>query len=177
MSSARLTIDAEDPRYHIISTAAPVIDTVTLREAVSNDYVSQFQVFNLGLRMSEDEEKRYKEITDAYYKAFAIFNNRFHSAMRCMQDRQYLSVFTRNLAGWDEQQVLNQARAFNRAMQARKQLIYKSATKRESAKVLTSLNRCTKRRNLGVQHIIQRCPSTLARTYWILLLTLEQTYV
>ena len=52
------TIDAEDPRYHIISTAAPVIDTVTLREAVSNDYVSQFQVFNLGLRMSEDEEKR-----------------------------------------------------------------------------------------------------------------------
>ena len=133
------TIDREDPRYHIISTAAPVIDTVTLKEAVRNGYVSQFQVFNLGLRMNETEEAKYKEITDAYYKAFAIFNNRFHAAMRCMQDRQYLSVFTRNLAGWDEQQVLNQARAFNRAMQARKQLIYKSATKREAAKKLIEI--------------------------------------
>jgi len=133
------TLDAEDPRFHVISQAAPVIDTITLHEAVRNDYVSQFQVFNLGLRMSENEEKNYKLVTDDYYKAFAIFNNRFHSAMRCMTDRQYLSVFTRNLAGWDEQQVLNQARAFNRAMQKRKQLIYKSATKREAAKKLIEI--------------------------------------
>lgn len=133
------TLDPEDPRFHIISSAAPVIDTISLREAVRNNYVSQFQVFNLGLRMGEKEEKEYKLITDDYYKAFAIFNNRFHAAMRCMTDRQYLSVFTRNLAGWDEQQVLNQARAFNRAMQKRKQLIYKSATKREATKKLIEI--------------------------------------
>jgi RNA polymerase primary sigma factor len=133
------TLDPEDPRFHIISSAAPVIDTVTLHEAVRNKYVSQFQVFNLGLRMGEAEEAEYKEITDAYYKAFAIFNNRFHAAMRCMMDSQYLSVFTRNLAGWDEQQVLNQARLFNRAMQKRKKLIYTSATKRVAAKKLIEI--------------------------------------
>jgi len=133
------TLDHEDPRFHIISHAAPVIDTVTLHEAVKNGYVSRFQVFNLGLRMSESEEKAYKEVTDAYYEAFAIFNNRFHSAMRCMTDRQYLSVFCRNLAGWDEEQVWHKALAFNRAMQKRKQLIYKSATKREAAKKLIEI--------------------------------------
>ena len=133
------TLDKDDHRYHIIEKAAPVIDTIGLREAVRNEYVSQFQVFNLGLRMSEEEEAKYKEITDAYYKHFAIFNNRFHSAMRCMTDRQYLSVFTRNLAGWNEQQVLNSARAWNRAMNSRKQLIYQSATKMEAARRLIEI--------------------------------------
>lgn len=133
------TLDKDDHRYHIIDKAAPVIDTIGLREAVRNEYVSQFQVFNLGLRMNKDEEIKYKEITDAYYKHFAIFNNRFHSAMRCMTDRQYLSVFTRNLAGWDEQQVLNSARAWNRAMNSRKQLIYQSATKMEAARRLIEI--------------------------------------
>lgn len=133
------TLDKDDHRYHIIEKAAPVIDTIGLREAVRNEYVSQFQVFNLGLRMNDEEEAKYKEITDAYYKHFAIFNNRFHSAMRCMTDRQYLSVFTRNLAGWDEQQVLNSARAWNRAMNARKQLIYQSATKMEAARRLIEI--------------------------------------
>ena len=33
----------------------------------------------------ENEEKNYKLVTDDYYKAFAIFNNRFHSAMRCIE--------------------------------------------------------------------------------------------
>lgn len=133
------TLNKEDHRYHIIEKAAPVIDTIGLHEAVRNNYVSQFQVFNLGLRMSDEEEAKYKEITDTYYKHFAIFNNRFHSAMRCMTDRQYLTVFTRNLAGWDEQQVLNSARAWNRAMNARKQLIYQSATKKEAAKKLIEI--------------------------------------
>lgn len=133
------TLNKDDHRYHIIEKAAPIFETVGLAEAVRNSYVSQFQVFNLGLRMSEDEEKKYKEITDAYYKHFAIFNNRFNSAMRCMQDYQYLQVFTRNLAGWDEQQVLNSARAWSRAMNARKQLIYKSATKTAAAKRLIEI--------------------------------------
>ena len=56
------TLDHEDPRFHIISSAAPVIDTISLREAVRNNYVSQFQVFNLGLRMGEKEEKEYKDL-------------------------------------------------------------------------------------------------------------------
>ena len=133
------TLDTEDPRFHVISQAAPVFETITLREAVRNEYVSQFQVFNLGLRMSENEEKNYKVVTDAYFEAFAIFNNRFHVAQRCLRDRNYLSVFTRTLSGWSEEQVLGKARAFNTAMNKRKQLIYKSAAKREAAKRLIEI--------------------------------------
>ena len=133
------TLDQEDPRFHVISQAAPVFETITLREAVRNEYVSQFQIFNLGLRMSENEAKNYKLVTDDYYEAFAIFNNRFHVAQGCLRDRNYLSVFTRTLSGWTEEQVLGKARAFNTAMNKRKQLIYKSATKREAAKKLIEI--------------------------------------
>lgn len=130
------TLNPEDDRYYIIEKAAPVIDTVTLHEAVRNGYVSQFQVFNLGLRMSEAEEKRYQEINDGYYKHFAIFNNRFNVARSCLQDHVYRTVFTRNLAGWTETDVLNTARAFNRSMQTRMKFIYNSETKRNAAKQL-----------------------------------------
>lgn len=133
------TLNPDDDRYYIIEKAAPVFDTVSLTEAVKHGYVSQFQVFNLGLRMSEAEEKEYKSITDTYYKHFAIFNNRFHLAMNCLKDPVYRSVFTRSLAGWDEQEVLNSARGFNRAMQKRKKFIYTSLTKQAAAKQLIDL--------------------------------------
>jgi superfamily II DNA or RNA helicase len=133
------TLNPEDDRYYIIEKAAPVFDTVSLTEAVKHGYVSQFQIFNLGLRMSEKEEQEYKSITDAYYKHFAIFNNRFHVAMGCLKDPVYRSVFARNLAGWDEQEVLNSARGFNRAMQKRKKFIYTSLTKQTAAKQLIDI--------------------------------------
>jgi superfamily II DNA or RNA helicase len=133
------TIEREDARHYIIEEHAPVIDTISLREAVDNAYVSQFQVFNLGLRMNEAEDKLYKSITDNYYKHFAVFNFRFHIAMKCLTDMNYRHVFTRNLAGWDENQVLNAARGFNSAMQKRKQLIYKSVTKKDAAKEIISI--------------------------------------
>lgn len=133
------TLNPEDDRYYIIEKAAPVFDTVSLTEAVKHGYVSQFQIFNLGLRMSETEEQEYKSITDAYYKHFAIFNNRFHVAMNCMKDPVYRSVFARNLSGWDEQEVLNSARGFNRAMQKRKKFIYTSLSKQAAAKQLIDI--------------------------------------
>ena len=133
------TLEREDARHYIIEQHAPVIDTITLREAVDNGYVSQFQVFNLGLRMNEAEGKLYKDITDNYYKHFAVFNSRFHVAMQCLKDAAYRQVFTRNLAGWTEDQVLNAARGFNAAMQKRKQLIYKSVTKKEAAKEIIGI--------------------------------------
>lgn len=133
------TLERDDPRYSVIEQFAPVIDTVSLPEAIRNNYVSEFQIFNLGLRMSEEEEKRYNEITSAYYKHFALFNNRFSAAMKCMQDPVYRSVFTRNLSGWSENEVLNVARAWNRAMAARKKMLYNSPTKLAAAAALIDM--------------------------------------
>jgi len=133
------TLDREDMRHYLIEKVAPVIDTVTLKEAVENAYVSKFLVLNLGLRMSDQEEKEYKEIVDQYYKHFALFNNRFNIAMSCMQNASYRYTYTKTLSGWNETEVLNKARAWHRAMQSRMRFIYNSTTKQDAAKALIEM--------------------------------------
>lgn len=133
------TLDREDMRHYLIEEVAPVIDTVTLKEAVENGYVSKFLVLNLGLRMNEAEDAQYKEIVDAYYEHFALFNNRFNIAMGCLNSAVYRRTYTQSLRGWTEEQVVGKARLWNRAMQARKALIYNSVTKRDAAKTLIEM--------------------------------------
>lgn len=133
------TLDTEDPRFYLIDEYAPVIDRVTLKEAVDNGYVSKFLILNLGIRMSTEEAKTYKEIVDTYYKHFALFNNRYSIAMSCGNNRQYLQAYTQQLNGWTEQDVLNKARAWRQAMQARMTFIYNSVSKQEAAKVLIDM--------------------------------------
>lgn len=133
------TLDREDMRHYLIEEVAPVIDTVTLKEAVENGYVSKFLVLNLGLRMNEAEEKQYKEIVDAYYEHFALFNNRFNIAMGCLNSPSYRRTYMQTLRGWTEEQVVGKARLWNRAMQARKTLIYNSVSKRNAAKTLIEM--------------------------------------
>lgn len=133
------TLDREDMRHYLIEEVAPVIDTIDLKEAVENGYVSKFLVLNLGLRMNETEEKEYKGIVDQYYKHFAVFNNRFNIAMKCLQNAQYRYTYTKQLQGWEEQEVLNKARAWNRAMRARMTLIYNSVTKQKAAQALIDM--------------------------------------
>lgn len=132
------TLERDDARHFIVEQYAPVIDTVTLKEAVASGYVSKFSVINIGLRMSEQEEIAYKKITDAYYKHFAVFNNKFNTAMRCIQDPIFRSIYVKSMAGWDDNQILNSARAWNKAMQTRKTMLYNSETKQNAAKKLIS---------------------------------------
>ena len=132
------TLERDDSRHFIIERYAPVIDTISLNEAVKNNYVSKFSVINIGLRMSEKEAIQYKKITDTYYEHFALFNNNFTTAMKCLKDPIYRSIFKKNMPGWEENEIIGKARAWNKAMRDRMDLIYKSETKMNAARHLIS---------------------------------------
>ena len=133
------TLDRDDMRHYLIEEVAPVIDTVTLKEAVDNGYVSKFLILNLGLRLNDEELGQYNKIVTSYYEHFALFSNRFNIAMSCLNNAMYRRTYTQQLSGWTEDDVLNKARAWNRAMQARKTLLYNSETKRDAAKTLIDM--------------------------------------
>lgn len=127
------TLDRDDPRQYEVQHHAPVIDTVGLQEAVQHNYVAKFLVFNYGLRMNETEQKEYDAIQEKYYTHFAHFNNNFSTAQSVLNNPLFRSSYAKRMPGWDEQSLLNQARAFNGAMQKRKKFIYESPTKVQAA--------------------------------------------
>lgn len=127
------TLDPEDPKFQRIMGEAPLIDRVTLEEARSNGWVSPFQIYNLGLEMTPDEEKTYKGLSSDFNKYFKTFDFDYGFAMDCLQNRQLRERHAKAI-GWKAEVVMVHAVQLTRVVQKRKKFLYEIPSKLKACK-------------------------------------------
>lgn len=122
-------------KYDLTRRLCPIFERVTLREALENQWVAPFMVYNLGIELSYSETKQYDRLNKKYHKHFAAFNHNFGLAMQCLQNDDEARDYARQ-QNWDYDRVKMHAAQFIRNVQKRKKLLYNSATKVKAAKAL-----------------------------------------
>ncbi len=129
------TMERSDKRDYLLSKHCPVLDTINLKEALANKYVSNFMVFNLGLTMDPSEKKQYGEINKKFHAHFAQFDHEFFTAQKCLTNESYRNRYAQ-VRGVDPRDLMMHAAQFNRNMQARKRLLYNLPSKAETVNKL-----------------------------------------
>ncbi len=124
------TLHRMDDKHEILETYAPIIDTITQEEAKREGYISEFIEYNLGIELSPLDRQVYDNLNKDFHKFFAIFGHDFDTAMGCMTKFGAERYCSNN--GGDPKQIAFQANRFNRAMQERKEYLYKTYSKLET---------------------------------------------
>jgi len=129
------TLERNDQRHLLITRMCPIIDTVSMEEALREGYVSSFQIYNLGIKMNEREQRLYDDVSTKFKQNFKVFGNDFNLAMACASD-----PVTRNLyadrSKMDPEFVKICSINFNRYMQLRKRIVYNLDSKADALREL-----------------------------------------
>lgn len=116
----------------IIDIHCPIVGKVGIQECIENGWVAPFSVFNLGIPLSEEERTQYKKFNASYHKYFAVFQQNFDIAMKCLTSLPYRKAYAAQIR-WDPKTVMIHAVNFRRAMSARVDFLYNLKSKQEVA--------------------------------------------
>lgn len=136
------TLERLDGRDEIIRKMAPVVDVITVEEAIKNNWLSSYKEYKVLLDVEDIDD--YFVNNREFYEHFAYFDNNFTLAMNCHSDwkvraeysKKRLAVYINSLSpaeratieSSDEFKRINRetiihAAGFNRTLQARKKFI------------------------------------------------------
>lgn len=132
------TVERKDSTHSIILSYAPIVDKIDLEEAREEGYVSNYLVFNLGIKLSEMESVYYSYLNKSFYKHFSVFGRNFNLAMSCMTDEAARKRYA-SLSGFEEKYIAFHAVRFNKYMQDRKNFLYNIKSKQQVAKEILDL--------------------------------------
>lgn len=127
------TLERNDGKDYLIRSFAPVVDTVSLTEALKEGYVSDFKTYNVPIVMDEDYARRYKKFSGDFNYFFSKFGHNFDTAMACLKSDQTCQNVARRY-GVTGQQVRIWAIQFNKNLAMRKKFLYTYPPKLEAAK-------------------------------------------
>jgi len=117
------TLRDGDEKSEVVHSKCPVIDTVSLKEAVDNNWVSEFMIYNLGILLTPEQAEEYKVYSADISKYFAPFNFDFKIAMKCLTNVHYRKFYANRLQ-WDMNKVFVYAKGWNEAISSRKDFLY-----------------------------------------------------
>lgn len=128
----------DDERGDIIEEYAPVFDTVTVEEAKENDWVSDFLIYQYGIKLSDQEQKDYDILTDKFYKNFSWFNHDWPKVTKCLNNNKFCAKWAKKQGiGGQTGRLKGHASRVMSTVQDRKTLLYQSETKlRVAEKIL-----------------------------------------
>lgn len=129
------TLERNDGQDHIIREHAPVIDRVSLVEALKEGYVSDFKTYNVPLHMSEQDTQAYKALSDDFNYYFSKFGHDFKQAMHCLKSPSARNSLATKFHITAEQ-VHVWAIQFNRNLAMRKKFLYTYPPKVEAASAI-----------------------------------------
>ena len=124
------TFERLDGREKILERYAPVCDTITVEEAVTNGWLAPYRKYKVNIDVDLTE---YNKATQTFLSSFSFFNFDWNTAMEAVSNR----VFQTQLAkvyGCDLKQVQANAYSFNRSLQFRKKFIANHPKKLDIAK-------------------------------------------
>lgn len=122
------TLKRLDGKEKLILEHIPVVDTITLDEAVKNGWISEHVQYKLEIEVDLTD---YHEYSAKFLHHFAFFGHNFDLAMACLKDVRVRAMFAARLQGKTEKDVLIQALGFSKAMRQRKDFIYNHPRKIE----------------------------------------------
>lgn len=134
------TFERTDGRDKILSKYAPVVDTITIQEAVANGWLSKYIEYKVLLKPENLDE--YERINQEFQDHFSFFNYNFDLAKDCATDwKARLAEAKRRVgeeADWHDmnKQLIIHGAGFMRTLQARKKFIQEHSKKLEIAKLI-----------------------------------------
>ena len=125
------TFERLDGLHEIAQKYCPVCDTVTIKEALANGWVSDYREYKVLLEVEDIDV--YKELNRQFISTFAIFNFSFETAMSAVTNivfrRQYAKKINK-----DHKELDAITFAWNRALKGRKEFVQNHPKKIEIAK-------------------------------------------
>jgi superfamily II DNA or RNA helicase len=114
------TIDRLDGKQSILQAYAPIIDTITLDDAIAADWVADYKQYKVFLDVDLTD---YKKENTSFLHYFSYFGFDFGDAMACATDFNYRIGWAKR-HGMEVKDVMIQGLGFLRTMKARKSFIY-----------------------------------------------------
>jgi superfamily II DNA or RNA helicase len=136
------TFERLDGRHKIIQKYCPIVEQVTVQEALLNGWVSAYKEYEVLLDVDNIDE--YKEYNKNFIKHFEFFNFSFETAMSMLgkngfeNRKEYTNRMCKDPAKWNDyfKSVNLHAMSFMRAMAAKKNFINNHSKKIEIARLI-----------------------------------------
>ena len=126
------TLQDEAERNQLIFANAPIVDTVTMEEALANRWVSAFTIYNYAVPLTDKERALYKGYSKKFGTYFSFFDHDFKLAMACLSDPRTRDHWARE-TNRTSKEIQVYAIQFVRQMRLRKDLLYGLPLKLEIA--------------------------------------------
>jgi len=126
------TIDRLDGREKLLLKKYPIIDTVTLDDAIKNKWVSDFIQYKVVLNVDLEE---YLEYNAKFLHHFSFFDYDFNTAINCLSDLGVRINFSK-ITGHGIRDIMIHAMGFSRSLQAKKSFIYNHLKKIDLANLI-----------------------------------------
>lgn len=124
------TFERLDGKDEIISKKCPIVDTISVEEAIENKWLADYREYEVLIEPEDIDV--YKEVNKEFYEHFSFFNYDFNLAMKCATDWKRRAELAKERCKEDQsedfktvnKQILVHAMGFSRTLQARKKYIY-----------------------------------------------------
>jgi len=138
------TFERLDGRHEIISKYCPVIDTITVKEATLNGWLSEYKEYKVMIEV--DDIDTYYDLNQQFLNHFAFFNFNFELAMSAVTDFNIRNRYAEQLVGTNDSQLLMNTRkevaahafSWQRALKGRKDFVMNHPKKIEIAELILS---------------------------------------
>lgn len=122
------TMERLDGKHKILEQIAPIIDRISIEEAIENKWLAPFKEYKVLLEVDLQE---YQKVNKEFLEHFSFFNNNFDLAMKCVSDWKIRNQYRDQLyKGNDPQeksrvlkQIIYNAMGFSRTLHFRKNFI------------------------------------------------------
>ena len=123
------TLERLDGRHKLLEKYCPVVDRVTVEEAIENNWLSDYRNYKV---LIDIDLSLYHEWNQKFQNLFSIFNFEFNTVMSCISRPGFASKYAKK-TGWSESQVKGFAAAWMRMLRKRKSFVMSHPKKFEIA--------------------------------------------
>lgn len=131
------TFERLDGKDEIISKKCPIVDTISVEEAIENKWLADYREYEVLIE--PEDINVYREVNKEFYEHFSYFNYDFNLAMKCATDWKRRAELAKEKCKEDQsedfktvnKQILVHAMGFSRTLQARKKYIFNHPKKIE----------------------------------------------
>lgn len=155
-----------DGRHELILSKFPIVDSITIQEALQNNWLSKFRKYLVVLDV---ELNPYIEANREFYEGFEYFNNDFTTAMKCRTDYKFrLNLAKKMVRRGDDisnkvKEIIIYASKFGRGLQKRKDFIAYHPKKIELANKILAAR--TDKKSIVFCHTIKMADKINALVY------------
>ena len=133
------TLERLDGRHELLKDKCPVVDNVTIEEAVEKKWLSEYKEYLVLIE--PDDIEVYSKLNKEFQEHFAYFDYNFPLAMSCATDYKARAKLAGDRCHGDDfkavnKQILVHAMGFNRTLQSRKKYINNHPKKIELAELI-----------------------------------------